>query len=200
MTRLYDTISVHFYHFCLKSKIEAFIQSCNICQCAKLPGIGHSHLPPRDALIAPWYEVAIDLIGPWQFTIGSQVSLFQALTCIDTVTNLAEVIRINNKSSKHISMLFENNWLARYPCPSRCIHDYRGEFTGAAFSYMLRVNGIKDVTTTVKNPQANAIANDYTSLSVILYGLCYIDIHLITLIKSTILLTLALQLLRMHLR
>ena len=54
-------------------------------------------------------------------------------------------------------MLFENNWLAQYPCPSCCIHDNGGEFTGAAFSHMLRINGIKDVTTTVKNPQANAI-------------------------------------------
>ena len=157
MTRLYDTISVHFYHPILKSKIEAFIQSCDICQRAKLPGIRHGHLPPRNALIAPWYEVAIDLIGPWQVTIGPQVFSFQALTCIETVTNLAEVTCINNESSKHISMLFENNWLARYPCPSRCIHDNGGEFTGAAFSHMLCVNGIKDVTTTVKDPQANAI-------------------------------------------
>ena len=157
MTRLYDTISVHFYHSCLKSKIEAFIQSCNICQCTKLPGIGYGHLPPQDALIAPWYEVAIDLIGPWQFTIGSKLLSFQALTCIDTVINHAEVTCINNKSSKHISMLFENNWLAQYPRPLRCVHDNGGEFTGAAFSHMLCVNGIKDVTTTIKNPQANAI-------------------------------------------
>ena len=54
-------------------------------------------------------------------------------------------------------MLFENNWLARYPCPSCCIHDNGGEFTGAAFSHMLHANGIKDITTTVKNSQANAI-------------------------------------------
>ena len=54
-------------------------------------------------------------------------------------------------------MLFENNWIAQYPRPSCCIYDNSGEFTGAAFSHMLHVNGIKDVTTTVKNPQANAI-------------------------------------------
>ena len=164
MTRLYDTISVHFFHPILKSKIEAFIQSCNNCQRAKLPGIGHSHLPPRDALIAPWYEVAINLIGPWQFTIGSQVFLFQALTCIDTVTNFAEVIRINNKSSKHISMLFENNWLARYPCPSRCVHNNGGEFTGAAFSHMLHDNGIKDITTTVKKSTSKCYLQTTTSV------------------------------------
>ena len=157
MTRLYNTISVHFFHSSLKRRIEAMIQSCDICQRTKLPGMGYGHLPPRETLVAPWFEVAVDLIGPWQVNIGTRILLFQALTCIDTVTNLAEVIRIDNKSSVHISMLFENNWLARYPRPSRCIHDNGGEFTGAAFSHMLHANGIKDVTTTVKNPQANAV-------------------------------------------
>ena len=54
-------------------------------------------------------------------------------------------------------MLFENIWLVQYPRPSRCMHDNGGEFTGAAFSHMICVNGIKDVNTTIKNPQANAI-------------------------------------------
>ena len=89
--------------------------------------------------------------------MGSREFSFQALTCIDTVMNLTEIIRINNKTSTHISMLFENNWLATYPQPLRCIHDNGGEFTGAAFLHMLQVNGIKDITTTLKNPQANAI-------------------------------------------
>ena len=161
MTRLYNTISIHFYHQSLKNRIETYIQSCNPCQQTKLPGIGYGHLPPRDALIAPWFKVAVDLIGPWKFTIGPREFSFQALTCIDAVTNLAEIIRINNKTSTHISMIFENNWLARYPRPSRCIHDNDGEFTGMAFLHMLQVNGIKDVTTTVKNPQANAICERF---------------------------------------
>ena len=54
-------------------------------------------------------------------------------------------------------MLFENNWLARYPRPSCCIHDSDREFTGAAFSHMLHANGIKDITTIVKDPQTNAM-------------------------------------------
>ena len=53
-------------------------------------------------------------------------------------------------------MLFENNWLARYPRPSRCIHDNGGEFTGAAFLHMLHVNGIKDVTTDRKSTRLNS--------------------------------------------
>ena len=53
------------------------------------------------------------------------------------MTHLAEIIHINNKSSAHISMLFENNWLAQYPQLSHCIHENGGEFTGAAFIHML---------------------------------------------------------------
>ena len=52
MTRLYNTILVHFYYQSLKTSIETYIQSCDTCQCTKLPGMGYSHLPPQDTLIA----------------------------------------------------------------------------------------------------------------------------------------------------
>ena len=158
ITRLYNTITTHLYHPALKDKIECFVLTCKICQKTKLPGPGYGHLPPRNALSTPWLEVAVDLIGPWSIKVNSQELVFHALTCINTVTNLAEVIRIENKTAAHISMLFENHWLSRYPRPSQCVHDNGGEFTGVPFLRMLTVNGIKDVTTTIKNSQANAIS------------------------------------------
>ena len=68
MTRLYNTISVSFYHLSLKHRIENIIQSCDICQRTKLSGPGFGLLPSCEALIVPWFEVAVDLIGPWNFT------------------------------------------------------------------------------------------------------------------------------------
>ena len=82
---------------------------------------------------------------------------FNALTCIDPVTNLVELIRIENKSSAYIRQQFENCWLSRYPRPNRCVHDNGGEFIGWKFQELLSQYGIKDVPTTVKNPQSNAI-------------------------------------------
>ena len=102
-------------------------------------------------------EVAVDLIGPWFIKVILQELVFHALTCIDMVTNLPEVICIENKTSAHTSILFENHWLARYPCPPWCIHYKGGEFTGVPLLRMLTVNGIKNFTTAMKNPQANAI-------------------------------------------
>jgi hypothetical protein len=51
-----------------------------------------------------------------------------------------------------------NEWLARYPRPLRCIHDAGGEFTGGPFQDTLELsNGITDVPSAIKNPQANVI-------------------------------------------
>ena len=35
MMRLYNMVSVHFFHESLKNRIETFIQSCDTCQCTK---------------------------------------------------------------------------------------------------------------------------------------------------------------------
>ena len=55
---------------------------------------------------APWNEVAVDLIGPWTVMVNEVKLEFKALTCIDPVTNLAEAIRINNKTSQHVANQF----------------------------------------------------------------------------------------------
>ena len=80
----------------------------------------------------------MDLIGPWKVTVNEIELEFKALTCIDPVTNLAEAIRINNKTSNHVADQFQNCWLSRYPKPNKCIHDNGGEFIGRAFLDLLR--------------------------------------------------------------
>jgi hypothetical protein len=74
-----------------------------------------------------------------------------ALTCIDLATNFPEAIRIRSKHASHISMHFENIWLAQYPRPIKCIHDQGTEFIGADFQE------VQNVPTTVRNPQANTV-------------------------------------------
>ena len=119
--------------------------------------MGYGKLPPRNPQVVPWDEVAVDLIGPWKIEVNGREFIFLALTCIDPVTNLVEIIRINGKSSAHVAQQFENVWLSRYPRPNRCVHDNGKEFIGIDFSEMLARHGIKGVLTTVKNPQSKAL-------------------------------------------
>jgi transposase InsO family protein len=157
MTNLFASISLHHYHRNLKERIETLIGTCEVCLRHKPLTRGYGHLPGRNAPLVPWDEVAVDLIGPWKIQIQNQEYLFHALTCIDPVTNLTELIRIDSKQSLHVTQLFANCWLSRYPRPNRCLHDNGGEFTGHPFQALLLHHNIKDVPTTVKNPQANAV-------------------------------------------
>jgi hypothetical protein len=106
---------------------------------------------------APWEEVAIDLIGPWKVKVNGKLCEFNALTCIDTASNLVELIRIDNKTAEHIRNKFVQSWLSRYPRPTRCVHDRGGEFIGSKFQWLLNMFSVKDVQSTAKNPQSNSI-------------------------------------------
>jgi hypothetical protein len=61
--------------------------------------------------IAPWEKVAINLIGPWKVNVNGRQDEFNALTCIDTTLNLVELIRVDNKTAKHIREKFMQSWL-----------------------------------------------------------------------------------------
>jgi hypothetical protein len=61
--------------------------------------------------IAPWEEVAIDLIGPWKVKVNGQQVEFNALTCFDMASNLVELIRVGDKTAEHICNKFTQSWL-----------------------------------------------------------------------------------------
>ena len=58
---------------------------------------------------------------------------------------------------RHVVEQFEVSWLAHYPRPIRFVHNNGTEFIGIRFREMLVQYGIKDVSTTERNPQSNAI-------------------------------------------
>ena len=156
-TRLYNTITLHFYHPKLQNEINNVTKRCDTCQRYKHPTRGYGHLPPKEVTFHPWETVATDLIGPWKITLNQQTATLNALTIIDIDTNLSEACSLTNVEALYVANKFENLWLARYPCPQRCIHDNGKQFIAQQFQQMLARHNIKDIPTTVKNPQANAI-------------------------------------------
>jgi len=59
-------------------------------------------LPKREVCVAPWEEVVINLIGPWEVKVNGRTVEFNALMCIDTASNLVELIIVDNKTATHI--------------------------------------------------------------------------------------------------
>ena len=153
--RLYMTISARYYNPALKTEVRRF--RCAACQKHKLSGKGYGLLPERELKEQPFDEVAVDLIGPWEVKVGNKQCVFKALTIIDPVTNLTELVRVKDKTAKEVAGKFSQTWLTRYPWPMKCIHDNGGEFTGWEFQQLLEQCNIKDTPTTSRNPTANAI-------------------------------------------
>ena len=104
-----------------------------------------------------WDKVHVDMIGPWKIIVNNFEYQFRAVTCIDSIINLPEVIRVDNAKSKTVANAFEDGWLSRYHKPRKYIHDNGNEFLGPEFMSMLAKNNIKSVPTTVKNPQSNDV-------------------------------------------
>jgi hypothetical protein len=51
------------------------------------------------------------MIGPWTLEVGDQKEKFSALTIIDLVTNLVEIVRVNSKTTAAITAHFVNTFL-----------------------------------------------------------------------------------------
>ena len=103
--------------------------------------------------IAPWEKVGINLIVPWTVKVNNHKVKFNTLMCIDTASNLVKLIRIDNKTSRHLRDKFIQRWLACYPH----VHNKGDEFIGDMFQWLLNSFDIKDVQSTSKNPQSNSI-------------------------------------------
>ena len=158
MDRLEAILKCNFWHPKLRDMVRHVISSCPICTQVCLSTKPHGHLAPCEAPLAPWSEVHVDCIGPCTVTINTIKLRFEALTCIDPITNLVEISRFQGpKMSETAKALFENQWLARYPRPIHIVHDNGPEFTGHDSQFPLDYAGITPVRTTPYTPTANSV-------------------------------------------
>jgi transposase InsO family protein len=159
MDRLEAVIRRHFFHPNIRQVCRDIVSNCTICPQVRTTTRPAGQLAPRNAPILPWSEVHIDFIGPWKIKVNRQQMEFNALTCIDPVTNLTEIIRlVGRKTADNARRLFENHWLSRYPRPLRVVHDNGPEFIGHDFQLAIENAGIARVNISPNTPTANSIA------------------------------------------
>ena len=76
------------------------------------------------------------------------------MTMIDACTSLVEIKRTLRTTAAEGAAAVKNNWLARYPKPTKIVTDQGPEFS-TEFSSMCNKNEIKHSTSTSRNPQGN---------------------------------------------
>ncbi|OWZ21651.1 Pol Polyprotein [Phytophthora megakarya] len=145
-----NTIAQVFHWNGMEADIRTFADGCVTCLKAKHPTARYGLLPPKTIEVWPWYEIAVDSIGPY----GKKG--FRALTIIGTATRLVEILPALDATSAEAAYLMDRYWFTRYTRPARCIHDGESEFK-MEFVELLDSYGVERVVTTTRNPQANAV-------------------------------------------
>ncbi|GMF52670.1 unnamed protein product [Phytophthora fragariaefolia] len=144
------TIAQEFYWRGMEADVHKLVDNCIVCLKTKHPTTRFGKLTPKSVEVRPWFEIAVDTIGPY----GKK--RFSALPIIDTATRLIEILPTLDATSMEAAYVMDRYWFARYPRPARCIHDggseLKREFGGLLDSY-----GVESVPTTTRNTQANAV-------------------------------------------
>ncbi len=110
--RLYEQICQRYHNRDIQRYIDNF--NCEFCQRSKLNGRGYGLLPEHEVRSIPFKECAVGLIGPWIVQLPGNPYEFSNLTAINTVTNLVELIRVDDKTSETIARKYAQCWLSRY--------------------------------------------------------------------------------------
>jgi hypothetical protein len=131
---LQQTMNKHFTFPKMWSTIEEFVKKCDTCQITKHSAPCNGFLPLKDPKLDPWYQVQVDLIGPWRVDLRLRLHIsIRALSAIDSFFGLCELTPIKNMVCAHVGTVFHNVWLCHYPNPIYCIHDNGPEFTAQEF-------------------------------------------------------------------
>ena len=162
-TRMYLTISQHYWWPKMKAQIEKHCQRCKECALTKKSQKQYGLLPAKETVeITPWKTLCIDLIGP--YTIGPVnkkkqhlCATLHCLTMIDPATGWFEIVEIDDKKADNIANMLEIHWLTRYPRPEEVVLDRGREFMKEVVSLFQDEWGIKRKPITTRNPQANSI-------------------------------------------
>ena len=154
--RTYRTLSLRFFHPKLQATCHKIIDNCDICKRMKTGQRQYGLLAPRDAVLTPWHECHVDDIGPWTITVNKKPFHFYAMTMIEPVYHLLEIVpRLSNDSAESVR-IFKQHWLARYPRPLRVINDAGPTFK-KDFQTLLLTTQIKVKTISPYTPTANSI-------------------------------------------
>jgi hypothetical protein len=87
VNRTEKTIRQHFTWHKMSDDIKRKISLCPTCQRTKKHVQKYGHLPPKEAETAPWEQLCVDLVGPYQIRKDkNKVLVLHAVTMIDPAT------------------------------------------------------------------------------------------------------------------
>ena len=101
--RLEETIVAIMWWRGIRPHIRKHVKTCERCQLGKRCKRKYGHLPPKIAVVTPWNQVCVDLIGPYTIKAKDKTIMnFMCLTMIDPTTSWFEIAELPNKDITYL--------------------------------------------------------------------------------------------------
>ena len=153
----------------MEARVRKLIRQCS-CQKNKRTPRQYGTLPPNIQHYEPWECVQVDLFGPWKYTdVNGIERKIKGVSFIDVATRWVELHNYESKGSEEISLLFDREWLNRYPRPRIVIFDNGTEFS-SEFKEILESFGIIPKPTTTTKPSSKCVCRTHSSRHSRLYS------------------------------
>ncbi|DBA04354.1 TPA: hypothetical protein N0F65_002116 [Lagenidium giganteum] len=115
----------------MDAAVRAFTRQWSTCTQKKTTNLRqYGKIPYKTKETRPWFEVAVDCIGPF----GAHG--FRAITIIDTCTRLLEMAPLTAATSLECARAVDQLWFSRYPRPAQCVFDQGSEFKKEFFELL----------------------------------------------------------------
>ena len=137
----------------MKKDVHEWVSSCKECCQKKSPNQKHIHSLTTWKPSHPFWQVALDIMGPLPESSGNKYILLIG----DQFTKWYEAIPMSNKEASTVAKAFVNVWVSTFGCPAN-LHSNKGSnFMSNLFKNMCKVLGINRTSTTAYHTQGNAI-------------------------------------------
>ena len=137
----------------MKKGVHEWVSSCEECCQNKSPHQKHIHSLTTWKPSHPFWQVALDIMGPLHESSGNKYILLIG----DQFTKWYEAIPMSNQEASTVAKAFVNVWVSRFGCPANLHSDKGCNFLLDLFNNICKELGINRTSTTTYHPQGNAM-------------------------------------------
>ena len=135
----------------MKSDIQDFVKTCQICQ-KRDRKKGETALQPIKKHPKPFYQVGMDVMGPLPMTMSGKRYIVIA---VDHFTKWVEIRALESNDAQSIASFFHEDVICRYGVPEILTTDQGSEFVNELLTILTNTYHIRHIKTTAYHPQGN---------------------------------------------
>ena len=157
--RTLDKIQTNFFWPRMRSEVERYCRSCDVCQRTSQKGkVGKVPLERLPIIQTPFKRVGVDIVGP--IYPASERGYRYILTMVDHGSRYPEAVPMKNIQAETVAEALVDMF-SRVGLPEEILSDLGTQFVAEVMNETCRLLRIRQITTTPYNPKCNGLVERF---------------------------------------